>query len=277
MGTNDVDGLFTAKKDNGSVDESTKQIPKYQYKKNLIPAINWSTFEVDVRMDIQADIAVKFGFVRDAWSFDIGYNFWAMTGEKFELDSCICEPFYCYAVKGDAFLYGQDLQQTKYPISATQSSADVHEGLNYPAQGNTDFPYENPRIDNPQQAFVNTTALSSIATTTLKTSIQPILLERNNLNLGDSPSATTHKIFFNIAYTPGSNEEYATPFFGFGGQIEFARNRCKTCCDRCKKGCKNKTNEIHCYTCDDCCDLSCDKKAGVSQWGLWVKCGLHFE
>ena len=278
----------------GKVDQTLTEAT-YQYKKDLVPAINWSTFKVDVRMDIQADIAVKLGFVKDGWSFDLGYNFWAMTGEKFELDCCTCELFYDYAVKGDAHLYGKDPQTTMYPISATQSLADIHSGKNYPAQPLTDnteqndLPTENPRIDNPKQAFVGTIALSSISTTTLKTSIQPVFLEKRDLNLGDSPTAMTHKIFAYIGYTPIDREKYWTPFIGLGGQVEFAKNRCKTCCDKCSNKCCPEVckpcgcslccnnDETCCYTCDDCCDLSCNKKGGVSQWGIWLKCGLHFE
>jgi len=282
MGTN-LDNIKTVTSTSIPKEENT--VAEYQYKRNLVPAINWSTFKVDVRMDIQADIAIKLGFVKDEWSFDLGYNFWVMTGEKFELDCCTCEPFYCYAVKGDSYLYGKDTQTNMYPLSATQSLADIHNGKNYPPQ--SDLPIENPRVDNPQAAFADTTALSSISTSKINTSIQPILLERSNLNLGDSPTAMTHKIFAHISYAPLERETYWTPFIGIGGQVEFAKNRCKTCHGKCNNGycapiykpcdCSCNNEETCCYACDDCCDLSCDKRGGVSQWGIWLKCGLHFE
>ena len=276
--------------------DSTLTKADYQYKRNLIPAINWSTFPIEVRMDIQTDIAAKIGFVKNAWSFDLGYNFWAITGEKFEQDCCCgYKPFYNYGVpscsltfahKGDAFVYGSD-RHTMYPVSATQSLADIHSGKNYPSIDN-DLPTENLRIDNPQQAFVNRTGLSSLTTTTFKTSIQPVTLQKSNLNLGDAPSAMTHKIFFHLGYASTNQEECITPFIGIGGQVEFAKNRCNQCCKSCNNAyCSNNCNcksptcsnkdEICCYTCDDCCDTSCDKRAGVSQWGIWLKLGLHFE
>jgi len=204
MGTNDevviqgdVDGTLTA--------------ASYKYKNNLIPAINWSTFPVDVQISAQADIALKLGYVRDNWSFDLGYNLWARTGEKFCIDCCddCCDsccgcPSPCpsdkkYAVKGDAYIYGQQFNTTNvFPLSASQNNANIHTGKNYPAQ--SDEPKLNPRIDKPFEAFAGTNALSWVPTYTMNTSINPVLVSSNMLNMGKSPSAITHKIFGSITY-----------------------------------------------------------------------------
>ena len=60
----------------------------YQYKKSLLPAINYTTLNLDVKIAVQADLMVKFSYVKDNWSWDIGYNLWARSGEKFRFNDC---------------------------------------------------------------------------------------------------------------------------------------------------------------------------------------------
>jgi len=81
MGPN-LDGLQWYNDGAGSVDAT------YQYQKNLIPAINYSTFNVEVKVAVQADLMLKASYVRNNWSCDVGYEFWARTGEKFCLPGC---------------------------------------------------------------------------------------------------------------------------------------------------------------------------------------------
>jgi len=89
------------------------------------------------------------------------------------------------------------------------------------------------------------------------TSIQPCLVSFKDINLCKSPSAITHKLFGHAGYAWKDKYCDLIPFFGFGWEVELDTN--KSCCD------------THCYGCTH------KKRAGVSQWGIWIKGGFHFE
>jgi len=272
----------------------------YQYKSNLIPAINWSTFNVDVRVDVQADIAMKFGCIRDNWTLDLGYNFWARTGEKFTLDKCLCSDGKNYAIKGNAYMYGQTSNNgaTIYPIPFSQSMADIHGG----AAGNGTT---NLEIDNKQLAWsASGNPLQTLPLTgrdQIYASEKSLLVTRGNLNVGKSPSSITHKFFGHIGYAWKDRDDCDKyiPFIGIGGEAEFAMDNHKDCCGDCYDSCCNSScgscsptsctcanttmpvastsNGLTCCsTCGEntCC---CKKRGGISQWGVWVKMGVSFE
>jgi len=318
----------------GGPDAQDLTLANYQYAQNLIPAINWSTFNVDVKIDVQADLALKFAWTRENWSFDLGYNLWARTGEKFCQRCCddccytnnCCNVTCCdtctsaiYAIKGDSYLYGFATEGgTAKPLSATQSCADIHTGKNFAAaRADTSVnAFLNPAIDNPQKAFdENNVALADCTMTyTVNTSIQPILINKCDLALCKGPSAITHKLFLhaNYAWKDKEDKDDWIPFLGLGGEVEWAQgmSNCCCCCDsNCGSGC-NSCNTNCCsssccdpccnvtYACDPCCNTSCcapcgtscnscctdccndccdKKRAGVSQWGVWIKGGVAFD
>ena len=283
----------------------------YRYTGNLIPAINWSTFNVDVKIALQADIALKAAWVRENWSFDLGYNLWARSGEKYCFDccggGCCCKDGGCaccvtsacglYAVKGDSYVYGYTTTDASSAValSATQCAADIHTGKNYPDNNdNDDFGDANPRVDNPLQAWVgpNHTQLNNIGGTRyMNTSIQPVLVSQGCLNLGKGPKAITHKLFGHISYSWKNREDDLIPFIGVGGEVEFGartKNSCDPCCGpcgaafgpcglRCGDSCSSCCPCTCCDACSAPCDYSCKKYAGISQWGVWIKGGLAFD
>jgi len=285
----------------------------YVYKKKLIPAIHWSTCPVDVKIDIQADIALKFGYIGSNWNLDLGYNFWARTGEQFCFDNCACRSDKLYAIKGDAYLYGRKsggtVPKDAIALSATQSLADIHAGKNLPLKTGEapDFENTNPRVDNPVFAYATPEEpadqipfeLKTLGNDEdIKTSVDPILVSREHLNLGKSPSSITHKIFCAIGY---ANKEYVdyTTFLGMGGKVEFAQDNCNNCCcSSCKRDCNYNScstcgnnpcryksscynpwnKKSYCGSCD-CRNDSCSSKprGGLSQWGIWIKGGVAFN
>ena len=264
MGSND---------DNIQGDTSgTNTKAEYQYKKNLIPAINWSTLNVNVRIDAPVDFAIKLGYNRGNTNFDLGYNLWARTKEKMRLDNCKCTSDKIYAIKGDTFLYGQIDADNKFALSATQSLADIHGGKNYPAVNN-DNPVLNPRIDRPYNAKQDGNDLFSLTETTdqIATSIQPKTVKISELNRCESASAITHKIFGHISYAWKNRcEDDCIPFLGIGAEGEFSQD--KGCCYGSNKKCNS--------SCNNCnhCSKSCNSKRGaVSQWGIWIKGGVSFD
>jgi len=252
-----------------------------EYAKTLLPAINYTTMNVDVKIGLQADIALKLAWVRDEWSFDLGYNLWGRTGEKFCNKNC-CGCFPCskglYAIKGDATLYGyrdRDRSTTPVPMSSSQMYANIHNGINMLL--NEDDRQANKGVDNPQPAFAGNDLLGyTIPGTTpidvhLNTSIQPVLVSRANINLCKSPGALTHKFFWNASHAWKDMDARWLPFLGIGGEIEIAQNGkccdCGPCNNFCIDPCSNKCNR----------ESDKKKRGAVSQWGLWLKGGLYFE
>lgn len=221
-----------------------------QYAGNLIPVINWSTFNIKTQIDVQADMAIKLSGARDNINFDLGYNFWARSGEEFSsFSTCPCDTSKKYAIKGDALLYGQWSDgvstATIIPMSQTQSCATIHgPKVNCETQRSI--------IDNPELAFYTDNSLHRQVTeidgsTQIETSITPTITSRSLLNTGKSPSAITHKIFGNIGYAwnkdgqkkaKETTSEQNIPFICFGGEIEFSQDKYKDCCCSCNNsGC----------------------------------------
>ena len=89
--------------------------PIAQFAGVFAPVANLTTVNVDVRVGVQADLVALFNYTTRNWSFDLGYNFWARTAEKFSypldtndqccpsLCSCECDT---WALKGDAAVFG---------------------------------------------------------------------------------------------------------------------------------------------------------------------------
>lgn len=272
----------------------------YQYSRNLIPAINWSTFSIDVRIDVQADAVAKIGFMSDNWNFDFGYNLWARSGEKFCNDKCGCDATKIYSIKGDSFIYGAKDNGTGniYGLSASQSLANIHSGKNYPAISG-DNPKTNPRIDHPYLAQAGTHELFTIAAANrINTSINPVTVSRKDLNMNKSPSSISNSLFSNLGYAWKDKEGDYVPFLTMGGKIEFAQNNYDDCCCPYNNtACNSSSNNSSCSSCScgscscgscssssttttESCSTGCDSgcpRGGVSTWGIWIKGGLAFD
>jgi len=271
----------------GNVKEAT-----YQYKRNLIPAINWSTFSVDVKIDIQADIALKLGYARGGFIFDLGYNLYARTGERLCYNCCdsCCDAPYCsdccgcscddscmrYTIKGDSYMYGTEnvSEGQTYPIPFSQTCANIYIGKNV-QELLTESAQANAKNDNilPAWSAFNVELVNT--GTKINASEPPTLVTRDMLNTGKSPSIITHKIFAHLGYAWRDTRGDLVPFIGIGGEIEFAQgtdsccyddccnSRYKHCCDEClppyvtfctkTKGAGTKTKNRRNQCCDDMC------------------------
>ena len=280
VNTSTEDGILKGRV-NGS-----DQTALYQYQQRLIPAINWSTLNVDVKINMQADVVLKFGYVRDNWSLDFGYNLWARTGEKFTY----CKP--CgieklYALKGDATLYGElilDGTWGPYPVSNSNSRATIN------CVGTLDNPVTsryNVELGSPISGEVTET-LTEISTngeTDLDISFPPVLVSKNGLNMSESPSAITHKLFWNFNHTWKYREDRWLPFLGIGGAVEWDHCSDVDCCSSCgctsssccANSCEYASTNASCGCCNTCCYDRKTKRGGISQWGIWIKGGIYFE
>ena len=280
-----------------------RELANFQYNGNLIPAINYTTFNVDVKVDLQADFVIKFAYACKNWSADLGYNLWVRSGEKFSCDDlCNCCPCPCpadniFTNKGDSFLYGcQDPScNMSIPLSSSQKNANIHYGenmiLRYKGGKDADDAALNKGVDNPKKARAGIVPLLNTEGNQLYTSIQPVLACRSNLNFCKSPSALTHKLFAHFNYAWNDTEHDWTPYIGLGGEIELSTCNADCCCSPCNAPTCNSCTSIclnpfagYCGpcngSCDGCCEpcsSSCKKRGGVSQWGVWLKGGFYFE
>ncbi len=249
--------------------------PSAQFKQEVLPVANLTNVSIDTKIPLQAELTACITFVRDRFSWNLGYNLWGRTCEQIKLHTE--HPFENntqWALKGDAHVYGFDRGSggsgalvCAIPLSATQNTATIYGGNNFISTNSVATAKLNPGIDRPRNATgdsANATAdypLSSephSTAITIQTSIEPLLLQSTNLDICEhTTSALSSKIFTHFSYTWNDHEQWI-PYVGIGGQAEFSHNNngywdpdCNTECDSC----------IRCT---------------LSQWGIWFKGGLTF-
>jgi len=149
-------------------------------------------------------------------------------------------------------------------LSFSEQEATIHTGTNF-APDTTDFPAgeKNPNIDNPAPATAgnNNTRLlyapdvPNITDNQINTSINPIVLTPDMINLESSQTrAFSQKLFMHMHYTITSCKDII-PHFGFGAEVDFGRGAGFMPPQECRK-CIN---------------------SALSYWGIWVKVGVTFE
>ncbi len=263
----------------------------YQFANEYVPVANLTTFDVKVKVGVQADIVAMLNYTGDNWSGDFGYNFWARSCEQIRLEKN-CSDFEenTWVLKGDAQMFGYMSANDSHldagdfvALSASMSKATACGGDNFGRLGAiTDNAIttgkENPNIDNAQNAVAddNSTALDSDRTNgnQIKTSIQPIFISQDDINFART-SGISHKIFGNLCYIWPDKEKW-TPYFGTGFEIEWASEKSNDNCNCCSTECKARCD----IDCSDVCNQKTTGKCvrcGVSQWGYWIKAGLSFD
>ncbi|HLW73344.1 MAG TPA: hypothetical protein VKR54_04830 [Candidatus Babeliales bacterium] len=150
----------------------------------LLPAINITTLDCNVRVSIQVDMVFMFGYTYNNFVFDIGYNGWIRSREKISLRQCI--PANTYGLKGVQFAVNTITEQ---PNNTTESSATIFE--------------TQPIVsDGPFPVFISTRDL--------------------NVDSAASPLILTQKLFWHFSNSwPECRNHTAAPFFGIGAEIEF--------------------------------------------------------
>ena len=250
----------------------TSLLPSAQFDNDFLPVANFTTLDVEVSIAIQADIVLLFNATRNNWSFDLGYNYWGRSKDNISLRRNESFDENRFALKGDAHIFGFLPNSTEFvALSATESRSTIHAGTNVPAQGTTDSAViitaeKNPNIDFPQPAETNPAIpfipqnllyaqnVADVPTNIINTSIPPVFVTRNDLNLeGPETSGSSNKIFTHLSYTWNDKTEWQ-PYLGIGGEAEWA----------------NKTKQ-NCKPCDEHAPQAC-----TSQWGIWIKTGATF-
>jgi hypothetical protein len=247
-----------------------------QFNGSYTPVANLTTFNLNVSGGIQADIVAMFNYSSCGWSWDLGYNFYGRSKEKFDCPTnssdtaCgnttnICDPNNenVWVLKGDARVYGFSATAT-VALSASESLATICGGTNGISVIN------NAHIDNPQLAVSNTGTLfvDSASTAQIYTSIQPQFITCQDVDFIPT-YGLTNAVFTHISYT--WDRECWIPYFGIGGFAEFANNR-DTCTSQCFTNCcaalPDHTN---------CDDINSSVNTSVSRWGVWLKGGMSFN
>lgn len=231
----------------------------HQYISQLVYAIDATTLNSSIKINVQADLVAKFTLDYRNWNFDLGYNFWGRSHESLVCREAFIHQY--YGIKGDAQIYGFinpgfGPEFVTLPINATQSNATLHAGQ---GDGNTNHNFINSNADNPALLWdvgfvpIIQTTTESVSANTNVTSLeqingsnQAIVLTDADINncSGLSPRAYTNKVFGSAAYT-WFDCNHVTPYVSLGAEGEFAGSEDGV-------------------------------KTAISQWGVWIKGGFNY-
>jgi len=258
------------------VDSLTGQVngtlvpPNVQFKNEVTPLANLTTFDVDVSVTIQADLAFLFAYTKDRSTFSFGYGLWKQSCENVAIKKLKQFKENTWALKGDAHTTGFINQAGILPIgtavalSATENKATINAGKNFPKKG-TDQEEQiqeaqtNPNIDNKAAAFAgNNQPLGTSPDETsqenqINTSIQPQFIGHCDIDINSARTrSTAQKIFGHV--NRQWHGPHLTSFVGFGAEIDFGRH----------SGPTPEAFEEECINC------------ALSYWGVWLKGGFSF-
>ncbi len=246
--------------------------PSAQYQQEVTSIANLTTLDINVSNNVQADLAVMVLYTHDRTSWAFGYGYWGRSSDKISL--CGTTPFdtESWAVKGDAYCFGFEdtMLRTPVALSATQSQASVNHGTNFPRSGASTpelvaSGQRNPNIDNPVPAQSNSSNDGTFVSlqsqpgsaTTIKTSLEPIILKTSNINIDSARTCNhTNKIFSHINHKIGISRREIESFIGFGAEVELGPSTSTYGLVRAKQ-------------------RSCINTA-LSFWGIWLKGGITF-
>jgi len=253
------------------VGPGTVTVASSQFNAEYSPVANFTTRDVNVSIGVQGDIVAMLNYTHRGFSFDIGYNFWGMSHEDIEIKDSDCGPIFpinTWALKGDAQVYGFiDITGVPVPLSGTESLATIHQGTNIPNAGNTPETAATTNIGVDKEAQFAQTSIPPIAvinvdpaapTVQIRTSIQPIFITVDDLNVnGAETRGSSNKFFTHFSYTWIDREDWI-PYLGIGGYAEFGNTGHDD---------ENDSNN----NCDH--GISC----ALSKWAILVKGGVSFD
>lgn len=239
-----------------------------QFNAEYSPVANFSTRDVNVSIGVQGDVVAMLNYTHHGFSWDLGYNYWGMSHEHIELrdaDNAPVFPINTWALKGDAQTYGFiNGVGTAVPLSGTESLATINQGTNIPKGIATGTPADtNVGVDLPQYAQIDAAGtaiitVSPTSTTQIQTSIQPIWITVDNLDLeGAETRGSSNKLFTHFSYTWVDREDWI-PYLGIGFYAELGSHTDK---------------EDDNSSSNDCHGIS----TALSKWAVLVKGGVSFD
>jgi len=271
-------------------------VPSAQFAREFTPIANLTTQDVQVSIGVQGDIAAQFTYVQAGWNWDIGYNFWGRSCERFSSCSTDCSSSSncastcssssncptqfaqnTWGVKGDAYVFG-------FPalggggvgctaLSATENTATINAGTNFAATGASSSTLvaagePNPGVDTKQLAWTSvggTQIFAADGVTQINTSIDPILIKKSDFDFAGT-RGYSHKLYTHVNYQ--WVDVCYKPYVGIGGFGEFGSN------GGCVSSCSAASAATPCSS--NSASSSC-VNAALSQWGVWAKFGLAFN
>lgn len=258
--------------------------PGLEFQSQLAPVANLTTFDVDVKASIKADVVLWLNYTLHGFSFDFGYNFWGRACEQLIKNGApsALDDGMSWALKGDAFIIGFDPlgplpagPVVPVRMAATERAATIHAGTNFPASGTIDpvviaMAQTNPNIDTPAHAFANDgNQLLSQPTSSRFTnsSLNPVFLNIDDVDITGT-KGVSNKLFGHFSYTWNNPCRTWTPYLGIGGEVEWGSS------GNCSKKCGNQDV----ISCTNECAVPCNPcfKCTLSQYGVWIKGGVSF-
>jgi hypothetical protein len=235
------------------------------------PVANFSTRDVKVSFGVQGDLVAMFNYTHRGFSWDLGYNFWALSSSKISLkcddecnDPCGIVPFPVdtWVLKGDASIAGYGITsagEVVFGLGATESQATIFQGVNATNVNNN--------IDTPTQAIGvlspgnNVTLFAFNTTDTINTSTTPIFISIDDLDIkGAEQRGLSHKVFTHLSYT-WTNHDRWVPYVGAGVSAEFGSH----------------SGSDDCNTTTDCEPCPKSVSCALSKWAVEVKGGVSFH
>jgi len=249
---------------NAATPAVTTPVP-VQWGNKQTPVANLTAQDINVSVGAQMDLTAWFNYTSCGFSWDLGYNLWFQTCEKFGcVDKCgpqLAADTNTWVLLGNAYPVGQATETNDlYQLAVSDNTATMAVGPDVASVTNVE-------IDNAQLARNTTGQLYAPATTTTRPidriylSNPPVFLTTDDIDLEQKSKGLSNKVFTNFQYT--WDRECWTPFVGIGGEAEFGSGR------KCEDECSTTP-----ATTNDC--KSCLSSA-VSQWGVWAKVGLSFN
>ncbi|MDP3889344.1 MAG: hypothetical protein Q8Q25_02260 [bacterium] len=287
-------------------EETGETAATHQFALVYEPVANLTTQDVRVSVGAQVDFSAWFNYTCRGYSFDLGYNFWYSSCEKFCASKCPSRlnTETLWTLKGDARAFGfraddaTAAADANLPVALafSQSDATINAGTN---AGKTN-PNTNPGVDSPlyasalNEAGANREALTYAtgvaigavdATNHIQLSIPPTFIKESDINYQGS-RGLSHKVFAHFAYT--WDRECWVPYLGIGAEAEFGKNDCGSDCGSCGTSSCDTACTTTCSTststCGSSCGSSCSSSSScgcmycsVSQWGVWLKAGVSFD
>lgn len=248
------------------------------------PVANFSTRNVNVSIGVQGDLVAMFNYTCRGFSWDLGYNFWAMSSSKISLkcddacpDMCGILPFPTnFALKGDASVAGYAAPDFIVGLGATEGgTADIFGATAFAGTNGapvTAISLSNPNIDNPELALFNPTgttvvALNAFGTTNpIATSVDPVFISIDDLDIkGAEQRGLSHKVFTHLSYTWRDCSDRWMPYVGAGVSAEFGSHSSN---DDCSDTLPTLAN---CDTCPSSYSFA------LSKWAVEIKGGVSFH
>ncbi len=247
------------------------QQPDLQFDSVFVPLANLTTLNINVRPPAEVDAAAMISYIKDDFSFNFGYSFWARSCEHITLHKSTPFDDQKWVLKGDAHMFGfmgaDDAPLhvgDPIALSASQSHANVHAGTNFPNNLNDlDTAKKNPNIDSPKLATAgvsNTRLLfepgvANSQANQINTSIQPIIISTKDIDLHSARTrGISHKIFGQFTKS-WIERKVLIPYIGLGAEVEFGR----------RPGPTPSKERAKCIN------------SALSHWSVWAKTGFSYR